>query len=56
MIVGSGTWNASALIVQEEDDEFGIIEVWSIDSEEEEVRRPTHGECFVAKDDAPGYN
>ncbi|XP_023748154.1 uncharacterized protein LOC111896392 [Lactuca sativa] len=33
------------------DDEFGKVEVWSIDSEEEEVQRPNHGKSFIAKDD-----
>lgn len=38
-----------ALIVQEDEDEFGQVEVWSTDSEDEKVRKPMHGECFVAK-------
>ena len=44
-----------ALIVRENEDEFGRIELWSTDSEDEEVRRPTHGECFVAKAEFPKY-
>ena len=35
-----------ALIVQEESDEYGRVEVWSTNSEDEEVRKPTHGGCF----------
>ena len=40
-----------ALIVQENDDvnEFGGVVVWSINSEDDEVCRPTHGKTFVAK-------
>ena len=38
-----------AFIMQEDDDEFGRVEVWSTDSEDEEVRRPAHGECFIMK-------
>lgn len=37
------------LIVQEGGDDEGIVEVWSIDSEDEEVSKPTYGGCFVAK-------
>ena len=42
----------SALIVQENnpDDEFGRVELCSIDSEDEEVRMPTHGRSFIAKE------
>ena len=32
-----------ALIVQEHDDEFGRVEVWSTNSRDEEVRRPIYG-------------
>lgn len=32
------------------DDEFGGVEVWSTDSEDEKVRKPTHGRAFVAKE------
>ncbi|XP_052621843.1 uncharacterized protein LOC128127401 [Lactuca sativa] len=47
--IGAGPMNA--LIVQEKvvDNEFGGVEVWSTDSEDEEVRRPTHGKAFVAR-------
>ncbi|XP_052622916.1 uncharacterized protein LOC128128126 [Lactuca sativa] len=31
-------------------DEFGGVEVWSTDSEDEEVRKPTHGRAYVAKE------
>ena len=43
----------NALIVQENivDDEFEGVEVWSTDFEDEEVRKPTHGKVFVAKED-----
>ena len=40
-----------ALIMQEDGDQFGRVEVWSIDFEDEEVRRLTHRRGFVAKDD-----
>ena len=42
-----------ALIFQENEaeDEFGRVEVWSTDSEDEEVRRPSHGRSFIAKDE-----
>ena len=44
----------NALIMQENvvDDEFGGMEVWSIESEDEEVRKPMHGRAFVAKEDS----
>lgn len=40
------------LIVHENvtDSEFGGVEVWSTDSEDEEFRRPTHGKALVAKE------
>ena len=40
-----------ALIVQEDvaENEFGGVEVLSTDSEDEEVRKPTHGREFVVK-------
>nr|KAJ0203047.1 hypothetical protein LSAT_V11C500252350 [Lactuca sativa] len=46
----------NALIVQENarEDEFGGVEVWSTDSEDEEVRRPTHGKAYVAKNEGSG--
>ena len=42
----------NALIVQEnaDEDEFGGVEVWSTDSEDEEVRKPTLGKAYVPKD------
>ena len=43
------------MILQENDDEFGRVKVWSTDSEDDEVRRPTHGGCFVEKDQVPVY-
>ena len=47
----------NALVVQGlvDDDEFGGVQVWSTDSEDDEVRKPTHGKAYVAKsDDASG--
>ena len=44
-----------ALIVQEGNDEFGRVEVWSTDYEDEEFRKPTHGRCFVVKSGALEY-
>ncbi|KAI3510498.1 hypothetical protein L1887_17545 [Cichorium endivia] len=38
----------SAFMVQE-DSEYGVVEVWSTDSDDDEVRKPTHGRCFVVK-------
>ena len=42
----------NALIVQEHviDDEFGGVEVWSTDSKDEEVRRPSHGRAYLARE------
>lgn len=42
------------LIVEEESDE-GRVEVWSIDSKDDEVRKPTHGGCFVVKSEKESY-
>lgn len=42
------TWKA--LTIAEYDSDDGQVEVWSIDSEDENVRMPTHGECFVVKE------
>ena len=41
------------LIVQENDVEyeFGRVEVWSTDLEDEEVCRTTHGRSFIAKEE-----
>ena len=46
----------NALIVQGSvaDDEFGSVEVWSTDSEDDEVRKPTHGKAYVAKEESSG--
>jgi len=38
-----------AFVVQQSDD--GMIEVWSSDSEDDEVRRPTHGRCLMVQND-----
>ena len=45
-----------ALIVQEyvAENEFGGVEVWSTDSENDEVQRPTNGRAFVAKEESSG--
>mgnify|MGYP001557248895 CR=1 FL=1 len=47
-----------ALIVLENEAkvEFGKVEVWSTDSEDEEVRRPSHGRSFVAKDEGSSFS
>lgn len=42
--------NGKALIL-EEDDNDGRVEVWSTDSEDEEIWRPTHGKGFIVKED-----
>ena len=46
-----------ALIVQENvaENEFGGVEVWSTDSEDEAVRRPTYGKAFVAKEESSWF-
>lgn len=36
-----------ALIVAEDESDDGEVEVWSTDSEDEQVRKTTHVECFV---------
>ncbi|XP_052625874.1 uncharacterized protein LOC128132911 [Lactuca sativa] len=43
----------NALIVQDtgNHDEFGGVEVWSTDSEDEEVRKPTHGKAMLVKEE-----
>ncbi|XP_052623142.1 uncharacterized protein LOC128128382 [Lactuca sativa] len=33
-----------------DNDEFGGVEVWSTDSEDEEVTKPSHGRAYVAKE------
>ena len=35
-----------AFVVQHGD---GMVEVWSSDSEDEEVRRPSHGKCLMVE-------
>ncbi|KAI3515898.1 hypothetical protein L1887_14803 [Cichorium endivia] len=40
-----------AAFVVKEDSEFGVVEVWSTDSEDEEVRNPAHGRCLMVKAD-----
>ncbi|KAL7583919.1 hypothetical protein Lser_V15G43916 [Lactuca serriola] len=46
----------NALIVQGSvaNDEFGGVEVWSSDSEDDEVRKPSHGKAYVAKEESSG--
>ena len=43
-----------AFIVHEKyaENEFGGVEVWSTDFEDEEVRWPTHGNSFVVKEES----
>nr|AGM34082.1 hypothetical protein [Lactuca sativa] len=43
----------NALIVQDtgNSDEFGGVEVWSTDLEDEEVRKPTHGKAMLVKEE-----
>ena len=43
----------NALIVQGtgDNDEFGGVQVWSTDSEDEEVRKPTHGKALLVKEE-----
>ncbi|XP_052627139.1 uncharacterized protein LOC128133664 [Lactuca sativa] len=40
-----------ALMGNTVDDEFGGVEVWSTDSEDEEVRKPTHGRALLVKEE-----
>ena len=42
------------LVVQEENDD-GRVKVWSTDSEDDEIRKPTHGGYFVLKSEKEGY-
>ena len=37
------------LIVQQGSDDDVRVEVWSIESEDDEVRKPIHGRLFVEK-------
>ena len=41
----------NALIVQGsvDDDEFGGVQMWSTDSEDDEGRKPSHGKAYVAR-------
>ena len=41
--------------MQEDVDEFGRVEVRSTDSEDDEVRKPTHGGCFTVNYGGPEY-
>lgn len=45
----------SVLIAEEGSDDEGRVEIWSIDSEHDEVRKPTHRGCFVARLELPSY-
>ena len=36
--------------------EFGGVQVWSTDSEDEEVRKPTHGRAFTPKQEDSQYS
>lgn len=38
-----------AFVTGEEDSDDGNVEVSSMDSEDDEFRKPTHGTCYVAK-------
>ena len=46
-----------ALIVQENvaENEFGGVEVWSTELEDNEVRKPTHGRAFVAEEETSQF-
>ncbi|KAI3700158.1 hypothetical protein L2E82_44777 [Cichorium intybus] len=44
----------SAFVVQE-DSKYGAVEVWSTDSDDEEVRKPTHGRCLMVKGDSSEF-
>ncbi|KAI3499728.1 hypothetical protein L1887_35537 [Cichorium endivia] len=44
----------SAFVVQE-DSEYGAVEVWSTDYDDDEVRKPTHGRCLIVKEDSSEY-
>ena len=50
--VGSNN-TMNALLVQgyNVDDDFGGVEVWSTNSEDEEVRKPTHGRALLVKEE-----
>ena len=37
-------------LIVEEDDDDGRVQVWSTDSEDEEVRNPIHGKGFIVKE------
>ena len=43
----------NALIVNDtsNNDEFGGVEVWSADLDDEEVRKPTHGKAMLVKEE-----
>lgn len=40
--------HGKSLIVKNDESDSNNIEVWSTDTEDEEVRKPTHGACFVS--------
>ncbi|KAI3523775.1 hypothetical protein L1887_02171 [Cichorium endivia] len=40
---------AKPAFVVQEDDEDGMVEVWLTDSEDDEVRKPTHGRCLMVQ-------
>ena len=42
---------AKAILMVQDDSDDGQVEVWSIESEVEEVRKPAHGRCFVVISD-----
>ncbi|KAI3505861.1 hypothetical protein L1887_28170 [Cichorium endivia] len=44
--------STKAAFVVKEDSEYGAVEVWSMDLEDEEVRNPTHGRCLMVKADS----
>ena len=46
----------NALVVQDsvDDDEFDGVQVWSTNSEDDEVRKPSHGKSYVAKNGDAG--
>ena len=46
------------LIVQEnvKENEFGGVEIWCTDSEDEEVRKPTHGRAVFEKEEGSEFD
>lgn len=41
--------------MKEGSNEYGRFEVWSTKSEDDEVRKPIHGGCFVVKSEEQEY-